>query len=102
MKKVFDWAKAARIIKEQNITDAYAGLAEDWGWTSGIIFQDGKVVPQNKTYTYLASTWATPQLLINHKHINCYIISSDTKWNAQTYWPKEALEILQDTTGRGN
>jgi hypothetical protein len=34
-RKVFDWNKAARLIRENDIVNAYAGLAEDWNDTSG-------------------------------------------------------------------
>ncbi len=42
--KVFDWDKAAKIIKELQPKKASAGLAEDWDCTSMDIFVDGKVV----------------------------------------------------------
>jgi len=92
--KVFDWAKAATIIKEQNAQLASAGLSEDWDWTSGKIFENGKPVLKEETYTYLASTWATPELRIDEEAYPCFIMQSKTEWDAETYWPKEALDIL--------
>ena len=93
--KVFDWKKAAKIIKERNAQYASAGLAEDWGWTGGDILTNGKPVPKDDTYTYLASTWATPVLNIDGESIECYRMQSKTpKWNADTYWPDEAIKIL--------
>ena len=39
---VFDWNKAAKIIKEQNAASASAGLCGDWAWTGGAIYEDGE------------------------------------------------------------
>ena len=95
--KVFDWDKAARIIKEQGITEADAGLSEDFGNTGGTILENGK--PIIESYTYLASTWATPVLVTSDlddglTEIPCYIMQSQTEWNAKTKWPQSALNIL--------
>lgn len=98
--KVFDWDKAAQIIKEQGITEAHAGLSEDFGNTGGMILEDGKPIIDG--YTYLASTWATPVLVIFNlddlddglMEIPCYIMQSQTEWDAYTKWPQSALDIL--------
>ena len=60
--KVFDWDKAAQIIKEKNPEYAEAGLFEDLEYTCGLIYKNEK--PVYDSYTYLASTWATPVLKI--------------------------------------
>lgn len=92
---VFDWEKAAKIIKEEEVKDAAAGLRGDWEYTGGTILHEGKPVDQKKTYTYLASTWAVPELKIKGKKIACYKMQSETPdWNSDTYWPPEALVIL--------
>ena len=39
--KVFDWNRAARLIKDNNVKTASAGLKGDWEWTGGTIF-DGR------------------------------------------------------------
>ena len=59
---VFDWRKAATLLKERGATDASAGLRGDWGYTGGSILEDGTPVEKDDTYTYLASTWATPEI----------------------------------------
>lgn len=89
---VFDWAKAARIIRERKPKEASAGLHSDWEWTGGTIYEDGK--PVKDSYTFLASTWATPELDIDGEIIDCYIMQNGTKWNSDTKWPKTALDIL--------
>ena len=86
---VFDWNQAARIIKEKNVTYAEAGLAGDWACTGGAIWNDGPVCD---SYTYLVSTWATPQILIDGCYRDCYTMDSD--WDEHTKWPESALNIL--------
>lgn len=101
--KVFDWEKAAQIIKDRGATNAGAGLSGDWEWTGGEILRDGKPVPQDDTYTFLASTWATPELEIDGELIDCYRMQSATPgWDSGTYWPKEALDILNDVPATGS
>ena len=89
---VFDWDKAARIIAERKPIFAAAGLSGDWEWTGGTIYEDGE--PVFDDYTYLASTWATPELDIDGEIIDCYVMESETEWNEDTKWPKSALVIL--------
>jgi hypothetical protein len=92
---VFDWIKAARIIKERKAQAAGAGLRDDWEWTGGAILRDGVPVPEDDTYTYLASTWAVPELEVDGEIIECYIMEDETEWDSKTYWPEEALDILE-------
>ena len=92
---VFDWVKAAKIIKERQPEVAGAGLESDWDWTGGEIWRGGKPIPKKDTYTYLASIWATPQLDIDGEIIECFIMEEDTEWSAKTYWPAEALAIIE-------
>lgn len=90
---VFDWDKAAILIKESGCQEADAGLEGDWGCTAGTIFKDG--APTTDDYTYLASTWATPQLAVNGELIDCYKMENETPgWDAHTKWPESALNIL--------
>ena len=90
---VFDWDKAATLIKERGAKNASAGLSGDWGYTGGEIIEDGKI-PED-SYTYLASTWATPELKIDGEIIDCYKMESETDgWGSETFWPKSAKAIL--------
>lgn len=94
--KVFDWEEATRRIKASGATSAWAGLAGDWEWTGGRILAEGVPVPQEDTYVYLASTWATPELDLGDGPEDCYRMQSKTPgWDAGTYWPQEALNILE-------
>ena len=91
---VFDWDKAAQLILEHKATYAAAGLRNDWEYTGGTILLDGK--PVKNEYTYLASTWAMPEILINDYTIPCYKMQSETPgWDSDTKWPASALDILQ-------
>lgn len=90
---VFDWDKAARLIKERGAREASAGLRDDWEWTGGTIYADGK--PDTDSYTYLASTWAVPELDIDGEVLDCYVMKDERPdFDSDTKWPKSALDIL--------
>lgn len=94
--RVFDWDDAARRIVERGIQDAQAGLISDWGSTGGTILAYGRPVPAEDTYTFLASNWATPGLLIDGDVEPCWRYERDTDgWDSKTYWPESALAILR-------
>ena len=90
---VFDWDKAAKLIKESGLKDASAGLQSDWEYTGGNIFENGK--PNMEDYTYLASTWATPEIEIDGDIQDCFKMQSEVPdWDSLTKWPRSALDIL--------
>lgn len=91
---VFDWDKAARIIRERKPEIASAGLRSDWEWTGGIIYENGE--PIKDSYTYLASTWAIPELDVDGDVIECYRMEKGAPgWGSDTKWPESALHILE-------
>jgi hypothetical protein len=91
--KVFDWNEAAALIKNTKPLIAEAGLGGDWPSTGGIIWQDGK--PITDQYTYLASLWATPALMLYGKTIDCWKYFDDAiGWNENTKWPSSALMLI--------
>ena len=94
--KVFDWDKAAQLIAEHKPEYAAAGLGGDWEWTGGIIYEDGE--PATDSYTYLAGTWATPELEMDGVRMDCYVMASKTEWTCDTVWPESALKILKGET----
>ena len=61
--RVFDWDKAAKIIRDKKPLAASAGLIEDWFWTGGTIYEDGKP-KEDRGIAYLMSYWATPTLIL--------------------------------------
>ena len=92
---VFDWDKAARLIKERKAENASAGLSGDWEHTGGDIYRDSK--PIYDSYTYLASTWATPEIEIDGEVFSCYKMQSEAPdWDSGTKWPQSALDILAE------
>ena len=92
---VFDWDKAAKLIKKNNPTIVSAGLRGDWEYTGGTIYEDGE--PNLDDYTYLASTWAVPELDMDGVVVPCYRMKNEvSEWNSSTKWPKSALDILKD------
>ena len=93
---VFDWDKAARLIREQRPSNASAGLRGDWEYTGGPIYKNGSPVLDEDTYTYLASTWAVPELDMDGERIDCYRMEDETPgWGSSTYWPESARKILE-------
>lgn len=105
MTKVFDWDKAARVLRDRGAKTAEAGLDEDPRWAWGSILRDGKPVARGDTYTYLASSWATPVLLVDGEEAECWRPESEAPgWDAETYWPESALKIFngeEDANGTG-
>lgn len=98
---VFDWDKAAELIRDSKCTEAAAGLEGDWEWTGGAIYRNGK--PVKDSYTYLASTWATPEIMIDGCRTPCYKMEHEVpEWNAHTKWPVSALEILGEKKDERN
>lgn len=63
--RVLDWEKAAEICKSQD-QEVYAGLAEDWDYTCGLIY-DGKNFVKGVYEPYIKSIWATPVIVIGGK-----------------------------------
>lgn len=93
--RVFDWHTAARIIRDEKPSRVSAGLSGDWEYTGGDIYRDGAPVPDKDTYTYLSSTWATPEIEVDGDLRDCWIWRDESPgWDAETYWPQGALDIL--------
>ena len=94
-KRIFDWGKAARLIKERRPQIALAVLEGDWFWTEGTIYENG--APVSPDDIILATTWATPVLVLDDEQIECWRMESEAPtWDSGTYWPQEALDILNE------
>ena len=95
---VFDWNKAATLIRERKPSIVNAGLGSDWEWTGGTIYENGK--PDTDSYTFLRSIWAVPEIDIDGEVLPCFKMESEApEWNADTKWPQSALDILN---GKGD
>ncbi len=91
---VFDWDKAAELIRDRKPERASAGLSGDWEYTGGDIYRGGQIIDDH--YTYLASTWATPELDMDGDLIDCYRMKSEIpEWGSSTKWPESSRNILQ-------
>jgi len=99
--KTFDWDKAAAIIKEHlpkyPQLKAEAGLQNDWDYTGGEIYADGK--PVSDSYTYLASRWATPTLLLFNGEEEiletpCFTQDKNTRFHEGSKWDDKSLAVL--------
>lgn len=97
--KSFDWDKAANIIKEKikqhPDLKAEAGLQNDWDYTGGVIFEEGK--PTNEDYTYLKSNWAIPTMILSwdgdeQEEIECY--TTEGRFDSESKWDETSLAIL--------
>ena len=97
--RVFDWHKAARILKDRMPDEAAAGLQDDLEYTCGIIWEDGKPVLDD--YTFLRSNWAIPVLCIGDREIPCWVWDDEENnpegWDPYTKWPESALRMLEET-----
>jgi hypothetical protein len=96
---VFDWIKAAKLIVENRNCIIKAGLAGDWDYTGGIIWENGEPA---SNYVYLASTWATPEIEIAGYRQDCFIYQTESpnaEWDAHTYYPIEARRIIAEKFG---
>lgn len=99
---VFDWDKAVEIIKERGLKNCGAGLESDFEYTAGMILVDGK--PSTEDYTYLASNWAIPQLIVYSdsdgglfdydETIDCWLWESDTSYTEETKFPNHLIKEL--------
>jgi hypothetical protein len=92
--RVFDWDRAAQLIRKRKPNKAYAGLGLDWEYTGGLIFSQGE--PVKNSYTYLSSNWAIPELDMDNEIIECWKYENETDgWDSDTKWPESALKILR-------
>lgn len=88
--KVLDWERAADVCAASK-EPVWAGLAEDWGYTSGMIWDGEKQV---RDYVYVFSTWATPVLVIGDEDgdgIECFKAATDSdSSDYPEWWGEEA------------
>lgn len=95
--KIFDWDKAARLISEHKPKLAEAGLAEDWGYTNGIIFKDGERVVTDEDddgSLYVGSLWATPTIRLDGVTHECWVHWASETQDPQVKWPPKPPKRL--------
>ena len=99
--KNLDFKKAYQIIENEkdNIDYVIGGLAEDWEYTKGTIFTNGKYVEKDENNfetPYFSSYWTTPSIEISYKNskskmIKCYKESNKCYCNIPKWWQKNNL-----------
>jgi hypothetical protein len=96
MYKIFDWDKAARLIKEKKPKmPVLAGIKEDWHYTFGAIYDNGEIINDSSPWTY--SNLYTPQMVINREFIECWIYAKEElifSKDELNHWTESAINIL--------
>ena len=93
---VFDWDKAANLIKKRKAKRAYAGLEGDWKDTFGIIWDSSSGGIVDNARMFLASTWAKPSIELESNTYPCFRMKSETPgWDELTVWPDSARAIIK-------
>ena len=109
-RKVFDWDKAAKIIREKNAESAMAGVRNDfdWEWTGGIILEKGE--PVFSCGDCLETTFGVPEIVLMDDEgfytmtdaIECYKEKcGETDRDNKRAWPESALKILKGEAHSG-
>lgn len=103
---VFDWHKAARLIKESRAKQIAAGLRSDWEYTGAEICDEkGPLLGEEYGRPFLASCWATPEIELDGVRSACFVYdgpeSNPDGWDEDTYWPESALKILRGGPDEG-
>lgn len=96
--RLFDWDAAAWLIRQQKLTEAWAGVLEDWESTRGLILTKGKPVLGPGCKARLSSHWGI--LVISgdvemERHSHCWVWEDVAGWSKGDVWPATALAILK-------
>lgn len=89
--KYMDWDKVQQVVDEHPNSVIYAGLAEDWGCTSGLIYAKGKYYDG---YVYGCSTWATPIVDVDGEEIECWTYRETKEGSDKPTWWGDGQELL--------
>lgn len=94
--KYMDWNKVQKIV-DMNPDSVYAGLQEDWGYTSGLIYAKGKYYDG---YVWGCSSWATPIVDVDGKEIECWTYEKQNgtgnDGEKKPYWWGNGAELLSE------
>ena len=82
--KYMDWDKVQKLVDKHPNSVIYAGLLEDWGNTSGLIFANGEYY--NGRYIYDRSVWATPIVDIDGEEIECWTYNESKEATSTPGW----------------
>ena len=90
--KFMDWAKAQKIVDEHPNAVIRAGLLEDWGNTSGLIYAKGKYY--DCAGVYGCSCWATPIVDVDGEEIECWTYEVTEERSNKPSWWGNGQELL--------
>lgn len=95
-RRVFDWNKAAQILRDRKTLTCKACIIEDYDETVGSILIDGEPALDFK-FPYLSSCYGTPCIVFEDcDFVPCWIPQSESPdWTGYTYWPESARCILK-------
>lgn len=91
--KYLDWEKARQLINEHPDSVIYAGLAEDWNNTSGLIYAKGNFY---NGYVFGCSCWATPILDIDGEEYECWTYEKTPEGSGKPEWLREGPHLKEE------
>lgn len=89
--KYMDWKKVQQIVDENPDAVIYAGLQEDWGYTSGLIYAKGKYYDG---YVHGCSIWATPIVDVDGEEIECWTLKETEEGSDKPKWWGNGQKLL--------
>ena len=90
--KYMDWKKVQQIVDEHPDAEIYAGLAEDWNNTSGVIYSKG--IYFDGGCFYGCSVWATPIVDVDGEEIECWTYEETTEKQHMPEWWGNGQKVI--------
>lgn len=85
--RVLDWMAALYYISKANGKSVYAGLSEDWDYTCGVIYENGRLVRDERVF--IVARESTPCVAIgsrNSERIPCWRTTHDRLTTGAPDW----------------
>lgn len=95
--RVFDWDRAAALIKATGAQTALAGIDKDWLSSSDSIFDDGRARVDSACQAWTENPNMSPCLELDGKRMPCFKemwVSDITVADRRAIWPGRSAEIL--------
>ena len=94
-KMVFDWEKAAEVLRErQPVAASVSFIGKHERTEPVLIYRDGEPTPDPRTFCPY-DAFDKPTLLIDGDEIECFRLENTiTTWAIDEYWPESARRIL--------
>lgn len=91
--KYMDWEKVQRIVNENPNSVIYAGLREDWFFTSKLIYAKGKYYDGDICG---CSDWATPIVEVDGEEIECWTYKETKEGSRRPDWWGNGQKLLHE------